>query len=544
MNWQPIQPPTESDASIYVGDLESMRQAFDIRRAAALEHGHDVAVALERHKRELAIETGLLERLYSIDRGTTTLLIEHGLIAENVKRANVDIAPEHLIAILHAQRDAIEIVYDWVSQSRPLTLSGVKELHQVLTQHQEGVEGLDKFGRSATVPLLRGEWKRQPNSPLTAGGVVHGYCPPEQVGPEMDRLIAMNADAAKTLHPIVRGCWLHHRFTQIHPFQDGNGRVARCLLNYVLIEAGYLPVVVANDDRTAYLDALEAADAGELEPLVRFVCQVHARKLVQLLTDMTAPTRRATGRVTAIDAAEALATALSGTPAHENLEYAGAAAENFFYDLFECVLEPLEQSIDRLNATFAARSMTLPLSIESVQPHAEEIWQSLGRSDSPDDWDRDPVWGAWDQVTRRLAQIGYTQIQPRSTGWELGRILFQQPSLEHVQVLAFDCCPASHERWERRPSRTEEPKAYKAWLAEHDAAEMTDPWIIVATAVVHGRISLAVPEVVLCTLSEPTERVANRFLPFAERALAGFLQAIAAGGPRRGGPSNGTVQDL
>ena len=70
--------------------------------------------------------------------------------------------------------------------------------------------------------------------------------------------------------PDVLAAWVHHRFTQIHPFQDGNGRVARLLATLIFIRAEWLPLVVGRDDRVRYLDAFEAADKGEFLPLVAF----------------------------------------------------------------------------------------------------------------------------------------------------------------------------------------------------------------------------------------------------------------------------------
>lgn len=59
----------------------------------------------------------------------------------------------------------------------------------------------------------------------------------------------------------------HYRLVSIHPFADGNGRTARLLMNLILLRAGYPPVAIRPEDRTAYLSALEGAQlAGDYEP--------------------------------------------------------------------------------------------------------------------------------------------------------------------------------------------------------------------------------------------------------------------------------------
>ncbi|BAI93842.1 hypothetical protein N39L_57730 [Limnospira platensis NIES-39] len=68
--------------------------------------------------------------------------------------------------------------------------------------------------------------------------------------------------------PEIEAAWLHHRFTQIHPFQDGNGRVARCLASLVFIQASWFPLVITRDDLAVYIAALEDADCGELSSLI------------------------------------------------------------------------------------------------------------------------------------------------------------------------------------------------------------------------------------------------------------------------------------
>jgi len=99
--------------------------------------------------------------------------------------------------------------------------------------------------------------------------VEHEYCPPEHVAAEMDRLIAMHeSHRTKDVVPEIEAAWLHHRFAQIHPFQDGNGRVARAVASLIFLRTNWFPLVINRDVRADYISALETADGGNLTPLV------------------------------------------------------------------------------------------------------------------------------------------------------------------------------------------------------------------------------------------------------------------------------------
>ncbi len=73
------------------------------------------------------------------------------------------------------------------------------------------------------------------------------------------------------LRPVEVAAVSHHRFVSIHPFDDGNGRVARLLMNLLLIRRGYPFTVVRNYDRRRYYDTLRKADEGDLAPFVNFI---------------------------------------------------------------------------------------------------------------------------------------------------------------------------------------------------------------------------------------------------------------------------------
>ena len=86
-----------------------------------------------------------------------------------------------------------------------------------------------------------------------------------------------------TVPPEIEAAWLHHRFTQIHPFQDGNGRVARCLASLVFIQAGWFPLVLTRDDRAVYIGASEKADAGDLSDMINLFSKSQKQAFIRSL---------------------------------------------------------------------------------------------------------------------------------------------------------------------------------------------------------------------------------------------------------------------
>src|SRR6266480_6242703 len=95
--------------------------------------------------RRLSIETGILERLYDLDRGTTEALISHGFVEELVSRSSTDIEPSRLIDILRDQEAAVQLVVDCVARNRELTKGVLHELHTILTRHQDTTTAIDQF---------------------------------------------------------------------------------------------------------------------------------------------------------------------------------------------------------------------------------------------------------------------------------------------------------------------------------------------------------------------------------------------------------------
>ncbi len=249
-------------------DLVRMANDWPLKRIRFAGKMH---VFTEQLHREWAIETGVIEDLYDIERGVTQTLIEQGFSEAILQPGSTNRDRNFVLALLRDQQGALEGLFDFVASRRPLSTSYIKELHALMTRSQPSVVSQDATGQKVEGPMLHGEWKQLPNHPRR-NGTKFVYCPPEHNASEMERLVSMHL-GHPDVPPEVEAAWLHHRFTQIHPFQDGNGRVARALASLVLIKGGLFPLIVPRDEKSIYLDTLELADHGDLQPLVLLIAR-------------------------------------------------------------------------------------------------------------------------------------------------------------------------------------------------------------------------------------------------------------------------------
>ncbi len=227
---------------------------------------------LKVQSRAFAIETGQIEGLYLLRQGVTETLIAEGFEGVRGAHSATEISDQTLKGLLQDQEAALEMLFAHVKDERPLTSAAIKEWHALLTRHQASAAGIDPFGNRVEIPLRKGQYKVRPNNPRRWDGFVHEYCPPEQVQTEMDRLLAFHAGhAGLDLAPELEAAWLHHEFVRIHPFQDGNGRVSRLLMAHAYARAGEFPPVIPAQNKDAYIEALIAADEGELPTFVTYL---------------------------------------------------------------------------------------------------------------------------------------------------------------------------------------------------------------------------------------------------------------------------------
>lgn len=99
---------------------------------------------------------------------------------------------------------------------------------------------------------------------------------PENVKTEMNKLLAW-FHKEKKMHPLQKAAHFHGRFEKIHPFDDGNGRVGRFLINVGLVDKGYAPLIIRKNQRIAYLKCLEDFDNGYKTNLERFFLEKYKK---------------------------------------------------------------------------------------------------------------------------------------------------------------------------------------------------------------------------------------------------------------------------
>ncbi len=265
------------------GELSALLQVWKEQRVE-MERSGVLASFNERLHRRWAIETGIIESVYSLDRGTTELLISRGIDATLIPHNPTTKDPVTIAHIVQDHADVLKGLFAFVRSERPLSTSYIKELHAALLRHSPTTVVEDQFGHVREIEIDRGAYKTLPNDPRRPDGEMHEYCPPEHVPAEMDRLVELHRRHETLGVPVeVQAAWLHHRFTQIHPFTDGNGRVARALASLLFLKAGWFPVVIDRDSRVAYIDALELADYSNLSPLVDLFVRNQRRSYVDLL---------------------------------------------------------------------------------------------------------------------------------------------------------------------------------------------------------------------------------------------------------------------
>lgn len=169
--------------------------------------------------------------------------------------------------------EAIKWILDIVKEERPITQNFIRELHQLILKESYKIKTKTPDGLASTKDIKVGEYKTTPNHVETITGEIFRFASPEETPAKMQDLIKWYRIAKEKtdVNPILLATEFHYRYIMIHPFDDGNGRTARILMNFILMQFGYPPVIIKTEDKQNYFAALRQADAGLLEAFVEYI---------------------------------------------------------------------------------------------------------------------------------------------------------------------------------------------------------------------------------------------------------------------------------
>ncbi len=183
----------------------------------------------------------------SLSLRETQMVIEYGITVQGHPLR------EYLEATNHAE--AYSHLIGLVEKHEPITRDTILILHSIV---------MDKIlvskGQFRTVPVyIRGSNMTPP--------------PASQVEALMREWIIWLEGEGKSYEPVLRAVIAHHGFEAVHPFEDGNGRIGRLLLNFMLMGEGYPPAIILQDARIRYIHALDEANTGNYNLLANVIGQ-------------------------------------------------------------------------------------------------------------------------------------------------------------------------------------------------------------------------------------------------------------------------------
>ena len=163
---------------------------------------------------------------------------------------------------MKASNVGLKMMTEEAKEKQPLTETFIRQLHHTLLREDYTVHTTLTCGLPSSYVVHAGTYKTRPNSVITRYGYRFEYASPEETPALMSDLVKWYNEAEESgkFSPIELAALFHYRYIRIHPFEDGNGRIARLMVNYILSRHGWPMIVVRNRDKQNYLEALHQAD--------------------------------------------------------------------------------------------------------------------------------------------------------------------------------------------------------------------------------------------------------------------------------------------
>ena len=187
--------------------------------------------------------------------GQTELLLMFGKVVDEANMKDLEEMKAHNVCLKMIQEEAM-------NNEIPLTERFIRTLHHTLLREDYIEYRQQSDGTKTSYKVHAGCYKTRPNSVITITGERFEYASPEETPALMTDLITWynNEEKQGILSPIELATMFHYRYIRIHPFEDGNGRIARLMVNYILFRHNYPMLIVKSKDKDQYLTALNKCD--------------------------------------------------------------------------------------------------------------------------------------------------------------------------------------------------------------------------------------------------------------------------------------------
>ena len=177
---------------------------------------------------------------------------------------------------IKGHNEAVEYIMEIIKgKDINITEHFIRALHSIIIPEELEIKSITSEGLPTSRSIIPGRYKTQPNNVVTQTGEMYYFTSPEETPPKMNELVNWyNEEISKNqLHPLVIASIFHYKFVRIHPFDDGNGRMARLLMNIILLKFGYPPLIIESTLRNDYLNSLQYADSGDIEKFIMFISE-------------------------------------------------------------------------------------------------------------------------------------------------------------------------------------------------------------------------------------------------------------------------------
>ena len=247
------------ELELLIQQIDNLRIRIDENKPLRPERWKTV---MEKLKMEWTYDSNAIEGS-TLTLGETIFFLKEGLTVEGKP------LKDYLDARNHA--DAIDFLYEVIHNDRSITEGLIKEINALLLKGIEYTVAVDLTGKKTKKKTTPGQYKKTPNTVIQLDGTIYEYTDPLHVATEMEELISWIDKNIDREHGLITGMVAHYNLVRIHPFDDGNGRGARLLMNLIFIKKGLPSAIIRNEKRRLYLETLARADQGNLEPFARFV---------------------------------------------------------------------------------------------------------------------------------------------------------------------------------------------------------------------------------------------------------------------------------